>query len=358
MPPSQNAIAIRITHAVIDAGRNDSTMNPRISQRIPATSHNHQVREYASATGALLLRCQRDAHAHAGVSPSAARPPRSLRHYCRTGHGARDGRGDTLDVLDADARISRISRTVATDGASASSRTTHARCSAASRTTSTTSPCSVEHDGEHVIAITSESVRAPWTTCPAAGAQLQALVGVPLSDRCLEVAGAHRSDQHCTHQLDVATLAVAHAARVTAGGDARRQYDIVVPFGLLDGHRHTVTLARDGEALLAWELEGSRIVAPPPCVGRDRRLRPLGRRHLRRRHRRSRHRAQARVQHRHEPRHRPRQLPDARRHARSQPGVLVDAARARARRAAQPRPDPRLRRAARGDARRGPRLKR
>ncbi len=37
-----------------------------------------------------------------------------------------------------------------------------------------------------------------------------------------------------------------------------------VPFGLLDGQRHTVTLARDGEALLAWELEGAHVVAPAP----------------------------------------------------------------------------------------------
>jgi hypothetical protein len=122
----------------------------------------------------------------------------------------------------------------------------------------------LQHDGEHVTAISSESVRAPWTTCPAAGAQLQALIGVPLSDRCLEVAGHTRSDQHCTHQLDVATLAVAHAARVVAGGATRRQYDMVVPFGLLEGERHMVTLARDGEALLAWELDDGRIVAPPP----------------------------------------------------------------------------------------------
>jgi len=122
----------------------------------------------------------------------------------------------------------------------------------------------VEHDTDHVLAITSTSVRAPWTTCPAAGTQLQALVGVPLSDRCLEVAGHTRSDQHCTHQLDIATLTVAHAARFAAGGAVRRQYDAVVPFGLLDGERHTVTLARDGDALLAWELEGTRIVAPAP----------------------------------------------------------------------------------------------
>lgn len=122
----------------------------------------------------------------------------------------------------------------------------------------------VEHDGTHVTAINSESVRAPWTTCPAAGAQLQALIGTPLSDRCVAVASRTRSDQHCTHQLDVVTLAVAHAARVVAGGAGRRQYDVVVPFGLLDGQRHTVTLARDGATLLAWEVEGTHIVAPRP----------------------------------------------------------------------------------------------
>lgn len=122
----------------------------------------------------------------------------------------------------------------------------------------------VEHDGVRVTAIRGESVRAPWSTCPAAGAQLQALVGTELSDRCVEVAGRTRSDQHCTHQLDVTALAIAHAARVVADGARRRQYDVVVPFGLLDGERHTVTLARDGDALLAWELEGGRILTPPP----------------------------------------------------------------------------------------------
>jgi hypothetical protein len=39
---------------------------------------------------------------------------------------------------------------------------------------------------------------------------------------------------------------------------------MVVPFGLLDGQRHPVTLTRDGEALLAWDVEGTRIVSPSP----------------------------------------------------------------------------------------------
>ncbi len=189
--------------------------------------------------------------------------PSSVRIITESRHGDRHGRGGTLDHLEAHTpatyfphgRYRRRIRLVAHDA--------HTVLGGLEDDQHYFT-VAVEHDGTHVKTITSESVRAPWTTCPAAGAQLQALVGAPLSDRCLEVAGHTRSDQHCTHQLDIASLAVAHAARVTAGGSERRQYDAVVPFGLLDGQRHTVTLARDGEALLAWELEGSRIVAPVP----------------------------------------------------------------------------------------------
>jgi hypothetical protein len=186
-----------------------------------------------------------------------------MRIIAESRHGDRHGRGGTLDALDTDApatyfphgRYRRRIRLVARD-----ERTV----SGGLEDDQHYFTVQVEHDGEHVVAIASESVRAPWTTCPAAGAQLQALVGTPLSERCLDVAGRTRSDQHCTHQLDVATLAVAHAARVVAGGAAQRQYDMVVPFGLLDGQRHTVTLARDGEPVLAWDLEGGRVVAPAP----------------------------------------------------------------------------------------------
>jgi hypothetical protein len=155
--------------------------------------------------------------------------------------GARDGPGDTLARLDASAspthfpygRYRRRIRLVAPDARTVVGGLEDDQHYFTVR---------LDHDGNHVVAIGSESVRAPWSTCP----------------------GRTRSDQHCTHQLDIATLAVAHAARVSAGGAARRQYDMVVPYGLLDGQRHSVTLARDAEPLLDWEMEGGRIMAPPP----------------------------------------------------------------------------------------------
>ena len=122
----------------------------------------------------------------------------------------------------------------------------------------------LHHDDERVATVTSASLRAPWSTCAAAAEPLRALAGMPLSDRCLAVTEWTESAQHCTHQLDLAGLCVAHATRVVAGGVPRRQYDAEIPFGLLDGEEHMVTLARDGEPRLRWVLRGGTIVAPSP----------------------------------------------------------------------------------------------
>jgi hypothetical protein len=123
---------------------------------------------------------------------------------------------------------------------------------------------SLRHDDERVLAVEARSVRAPWSTCPDAAGPLRELAGMPLSDRCLAVGGWANPSHNCTHQFDLAGLAVAHAARVLRGAARRRQYDVEVPFGLLQGAERTVTLERDGRVLLRWTLRGQRIVAPPP----------------------------------------------------------------------------------------------
>lgn len=128
----------------------------------------------------------------------------------------------------------------------------------------------VGHDGRVVESVASRSVRAPWSTCPDAAQELQALVGMPLSVRCTAVSDWTPSRQHCTHQLDLVALAIAHAARVVAGGAEWRQYDAEIPFGLLDGEEKVVTLARDGEPQLRWTVQGTTIVAPAPFAGAPR----------------------------------------------------------------------------------------
>jgi hypothetical protein len=118
----------------------------------------------------------------------------------------------------------------------------------------------VRHDGAVVTAIEVEAIRWPWTTCPDAGDQLHLLVGMSLSPRCLAVGDQANPRLQCTHQFDLAGLAIAHATR----DEHARQYDVQVPFGAgRDGPRD-VHLWRDGEPMLTWTLDGFACVAPEP----------------------------------------------------------------------------------------------
>ena len=116
------------------------------------------------------------------------------------------------------------------------------------------------HDRERVTDISMEALRWPWTTCPDAGANLQLLVGMDLSDRCTAIAAVADPHFQCTHQFDLAGLCVTHAARATED----RTYDVE-----LDVSRERVRprLWRDGELLHDWTLTGpvgNRVLVDPP----------------------------------------------------------------------------------------------
>jgi hypothetical protein len=106
----------------------------------------------------------------------------------------------------------------------------------------------LRHDGARVTGIHMEARRWPWTTCPDAGANLRALEGMDLSDRCTAVAAVTDPKRNCTHQFDLAGHCVAHAVRAAA----ERQYDVEVP-PTVEGHT-TARLWRDGELVLEWRL--------------------------------------------------------------------------------------------------------
>ncbi|MBI2169783.1 MAG: DUF2889 domain-containing protein [Actinobacteria bacterium] len=115
----------------------------------------------------------------------------------------------------------------------------------------------LHHDGRQVTSCTGQALRFPWTECPGAVERLPELAGAPLTPRGTDVAGHADPHLHCTHLFDLAGLAVAHAA----GGRYERQYDAVIP----DRDAALVTharLFRDGELVMAWDLEGLEIKAP------------------------------------------------------------------------------------------------
>lgn len=119
----------------------------------------------------------------------------------------------------------------------------------------------VRHDGTAVVAITAESRRFPWATCPNAETPLQALIGMPLSDRFTAAARYADASQNCTHQFDAAAHAITHIARVVAGGPGpARQYDCEIAATLAnsaaDARRNRLWV--DGRLALEWLIRAGR----------------------------------------------------------------------------------------------------
>ncbi len=87
----------------------------------------------------------------------------------------------------------------------------------------------ISHDHTTVTGTAVESRRFPWATCPHAEVALQALIGMPLSERFTAAARFTDAAQNCTHQFDAAAHAITHIARSEReGSHTPRQYDCEV----------------------------------------------------------------------------------------------------------------------------------
>lgn len=115
----------------------------------------------------------------------------------------------------------------------------------------------LRHDGTRISAVEPQVIRAPWTTCPGAEAQLrQTFEGVALG-ACVARGG---KTANCTHLHDLVLLAAAHAH------DAQPLvYDILVS-DPVDGSSRA-ELRRDGVTQLAWTLSAFRLLEPAKLAG-------------------------------------------------------------------------------------------
>ncbi len=125
----------------------------------------------------------------------------------------------------------------------------------------------LRHAGGKVASVDVLSRRTPWSTCAAASAKLQALVGQNLVARSSAIGGMLSMRMQCTHMFDLAGLALAAAA----SGIAHRVYQASVTLRQplpVKGAPHTgrceAVLCRDGEAVLHWIIEDEMIVSPEP----------------------------------------------------------------------------------------------
>ncbi len=125
----------------------------------------------------------------------------------------------------------------------------------------------LHHDGALVLGAEGVTHRSPWATCAEGSRLISRIAGMALSPSATAAGAVTPARQQCTHTFDLAGLCVAHAWRTARGvGEPVRQYDCGIPDRDAAG-RHTCTVSRDGDPVLAWELEGYLIIGPEPFAG-------------------------------------------------------------------------------------------
>jgi hypothetical protein len=123
----------------------------------------------------------------------------------------------------------------------------------------------LRHDGRVVVAVEGRAVRWPWAPCVDGARAIESLAGMSLDTSCSSVGAWTDATTQCTHQFDLAGLAVAHAARHARGGAASRSYLAVVP----DWQRppYEAWIARDGVEVLHFTIGDRGIERPDPFAG-------------------------------------------------------------------------------------------
>lgn len=116
-------------------------------------------------------------------------------------------------------------------------------------------------DKGNITAVQTAGLRTPYTLCGRAGDELQTLVGLSVSDVVNTLPQHVDARLQCTHQLDIAALALAAVDR----NECARQFRVAVPRHIED--RTTATLWRNDEKLLHWHIDNNLITAPEAFSG-------------------------------------------------------------------------------------------
>ncbi|WP_244861109.1 DUF2889 domain-containing protein [Aromatoleum petrolei] len=122
----------------------------------------------------------------------------------------------------------------------------------------------VRHDSVRVVAVEGLALRTPWSLCASAAAALSRLEGMPLTTDFTNVYRYIDGSMQCTHMLDMAGLAIAHAAR----GIRLREYDFEITWS--EGQEQQfATMYVDGVNFLNWTVQDTRILSPTPFAGQN-----------------------------------------------------------------------------------------
>ncbi|WP_300399505.1 DUF2889 domain-containing protein [uncultured Sphingobium sp.] len=121
--------------------------------------------------------------------------------------------------------------------------------------------CSIVHDGTIVTAVVGQSIRIPTTACAGAVGQLQSLIGLPICTPRRDFYAGGIARHHCTHLLDLAVLAIAHAQQpsmeILYEAEVPDEVELPVPIAVWRNNRLICRwLVRHGAILEPLELRG------------------------------------------------------------------------------------------------------
>ena len=117
----------------------------------------------------------------------------------------------------------------------------------------------LRHDGQVIVGVKADMVRAPWSTCPGAEYQLATtFTGVRLD----EATARGEKQANCTHLHDMTLAAAAHA-----GDAAPTRYEITVT-DAVDGVR-VAEITRDGAPVLRLVERANLIEDPAEAAGKN-----------------------------------------------------------------------------------------
>ncbi len=117
----------------------------------------------------------------------------------------------------------------------------------------------LRHDGQVIVGVEADMVRAPWSTCPGAEHQLATtFTGVRLDG----AAARGEKQANCTHLHDMTLVAAAHA-----GDAAPTRYQITVT-DAVDGVR-VAEITRDGAPVLRLVERANLVEEPAEAAGKN-----------------------------------------------------------------------------------------
>lgn len=119
----------------------------------------------------------------------------------------------------------------------------------------------VSHANGQIVSANAEGLRLPWHTCPLGAAGVARIGGMAVVDAQDQSNWPGGRTANCVHAVDLTMVALAHL-------EDREPFTYNISVTPAMGKVRTARIDRDGELLLEWVVEGTRLVGPDRFAGR------------------------------------------------------------------------------------------